>query len=62
MSEDQRRRKVRTREGFVGMVMTDLGRACTLRVKHTEFYPLVSKEDLEDIPEDEFVREFGRYK
>ena len=59
---DQDRRKVRTRDGLVAMVMNDLGRYCSLRIKNSDYYPLRSKDDLEDMTEEEFVRKWGPYR
>lgn len=59
---DQDRRKVRTRDGLVAMVMNDFGKTCSLKIKGSDYYPVRAQEDLEDMTEEEFVRKWGAYK
>lgn len=58
-AEVKARRKIRTSEGVVGMVMKDFSNGyCTVQLHKGYYYPLLKTEGLRDVTEEEFKREF----
>lgn len=60
MSDEYKgKRKVRTRDGHIGVVMSEFaGHSSSIQIRKGGFYPVYKNEDLEDITEDEFLKGF----